>query len=328
LREAKAEYFNLTGPHSFSPYDEKVLAQSTLYGLPMMRLEMPGASQLGERESTSGRLSQPRNSNGLISRQATFEPTYETHTLSEGNITGTYLTVGEEAEVNEWQPIQPRTSLDITLAEQTPHGAFFEGGRYQTLADFDPVVTRIITETTDMAFWQVEPGFDHPGTWQPSWWSLVNQVWTPDGVQERLVVIPAQYRSTTPELGTERLFEVMTYTVYYSTTTDLVPPSLWSIDAYRLGTSSQVVVEATDLSDVVRLGVAYTLGDGVWRTTDLARSAGNPNLWAGTIPYEETMEWFVQAVDGAGNVAINDNKGAYLGLPGERIWLPLISRDS
>jgi hypothetical protein len=119
----------------------------------------------------------------------------------------------------------------------------------------------------------------------------------------------------------------MTYTVYYSTTTDLVPPSLWSTDAYRLGTGSQVVVETTDLSDVVRVGVAYTLGDGVWRTTDLTRSAGNPNLWTGTMPYEETMEWFVQAVDGAGNVAINDNKGAYLGQPGERIWLPLIIRE-
>ena len=139
-------------------------------------------------------------------------------------------------------------------------------------------------------------------------------------------MIPAQYRSTTPELGTERLFEVMTYTVYYSTTTDLVPPSIWSIDAYRQGSGSQVVVEGTDLSDLVRVGATYTLGDGVWRTADLARSTANPNLWTGAIAHGETIEWFVQAVDGGGNVAVNDNKGAYFGVAGSRIWLPLITR--
>jgi len=87
-------------------------------------------------------------------------------------------------------------------------------------------------------------------------------------------------------------------------------------------------VEATDLSDVVRVGVAYTLGEGVWDTTDLTRSAGNPNVWIGTIPNEETIEWFVQVLDGAGNVAINDNKGAYLGPESNRVWLPVISSDS
>jgi hypothetical protein len=328
LRKAKAEYFNRSGPHSFSPYDEKVLAQATLYGLPMMRVEMPEASQLREDPPDSGRLSLPGTSHGLVTRQVTFEPAYQSHTVTDGAITGTYFSVEGETEVNEWQPIQPRMSLDITLLNQTPHGAFFEGGLYQTLESFDPVVTRVITDTSDMAFWQEEPSFNQPDTWLPSWWSLVNQVWTPDGLQERLVVIPAQYQSSTPDLGTERFFEVMTYTVYYSNTMDLVPPSIWHVDAYRLGGASQVVVETTDLSDVVRVGASYTLGDGFWWTVDLSRSAINPNLWTGTLPYEATIEWFVQGVDGAGNVAVNDNKGAYFGPAGNRVWLPVIRHDS
>ena len=153
LREAKAEYFNLTGPHSFSPYDEKVLAQSTLYGLPMMRVQLPSTSQLDNNQSTSGRLSSPGFSDGLIARQVTFEPTYQTHTVTDGASTGSYFSVGDETEVNEWQPIQPRTSLDISLDEQTPHGAYFEGGSYQTLESFDPVVTRVVTDTTDLPLW-------------------------------------------------------------------------------------------------------------------------------------------------------------------------------
>jgi hypothetical protein len=111
----------------------------------------------------------------------------------------------------------------------------------------------------------------------------------------------------------------MTFTVYYSNTMDLVPPSIWRVDAFQWETSNQVLVEATDLSDVVRVGVAYTLRDGVWDTTDLTRSASNPNVWIGAIPDEETIEWFVQALDGAGNVAINDNKGAYLDTPANRV---------
>jgi hypothetical protein len=46
LRRAKANYLNFTGIHSFSPYDEKVLAQTTLYGLPMMRIDVPESTRL------------------------------------------------------------------------------------------------------------------------------------------------------------------------------------------------------------------------------------------------------------------------------------------
>ena len=129
-------------------------------------------------------------------------------------------------------------------------------------------------------------------------------------------------------MGTQRLFEQMNYTVYYSNIIDIVPPSIWRVAAYKVEEESQITVEVTDLSDVIRVGVSYTLGDGSWVTFDLVRRAENPNLWSGTMPYEASVEWFVQAVDGAGNVAVNDNKGAYFGPPPELhwIWLPLIFR--
>lgn len=120
----------------------------------------------------------------------------------------------------------------------------------------------------------------------------------------------------------------MDYTLYYSDINDLVPPSVWKVDAYRDDEFGYITVEVTDLSDVVRVGVSYTLGGGAWVTTDLERSLTNPNLWTGKIPDSETVEWFVQAVDAAGNVAVNDNKGAYFGRPPEPFWnwLPLILR--
>ncbi|MFO7742601.1 MAG: right-handed parallel beta-helix repeat-containing protein [Anaerolineae bacterium] len=324
LRAAKAEYFNTTGTYSFSPYDEKVLAQATLYGLPMLRVSMPVSTASVKNSSDFGWVSASGRSDGLVTRQLNFDLAYETHTDPE---VGTYFSVGGETEVNEWQPIQPRTSLDISLEGETPHGAFFEGGTYETIEDSDPVISRLISTAPDLDFQDKEPTFDHPDIWHPSWWSLVNRVWIDEGVNERLVVIPAQYQSTTPTMGTQRLFEQMNYTVYYSHIIDIVPPSIWRVNAYRLEAESHLTVEVTDLSDVIRVGISFTLGDGSWETIDLEHSTANPNLWRGTMPYEESIEWFVQAVDGAGNVAVNDNKGAYFGPPPNRIWLPVITRE-
>jgi hypothetical protein len=244
--------------------------------------------------------------------------------VADGAIQGTYFSVAEEIEINEGQPIQPRAGVDITLAGQEPHGVFFGGGQYDTLADFNPVVTRVITDTTHLPLWQVEPAYFYPGTWQPSGWAFVNRVWTPEEVKQRLVVIPAQYRSATAERGTERLFRSMTFTIYYSPETDMIPPSIWRVTALRHATANQVSVDVTDRSDVLRAGVTYTMGDGIWVTVDLARSTVAPNLWTGLIPDSPTLEWFVQAVDTAGNVAVADNRGAYFGQGDRPVWLPLV----
>jgi hypothetical protein len=153
---------------------------------------------------------------------------------------------------------------------------------------------------------------------------LINQVWTPEKIEQRLVILPGQYRSTTTHIGVERLFDLISYTLYYSNLTDLVPPSIWNIQAIGDASTGQVTVDVTDLSNVIRVGVTYTLGDGTWTTIDLTQNTGNPNQWTGTMPNGETIEWFVQAIDGAGNVAINDNKGAYFGTIDFGIWLPII----
>jgi len=46
------------------------------------------------------------------------------------------------------------------------------------------------------------------------------------------------------------------------------------------------------------------------------------------MPLTENLEWFVQAVDSGGNVAVNDNKGAYFGAPNSlTTWLPVVYRE-
>jgi len=100
----------------------------------------------------------------------------------------------------------------------------------------------------------------------------------------------------------------------------------------------QVKVEANDSSGIHRVLIAYTLGDGQWRSQDLALDEVTQK-WTGVISATTTTQYFVQVVDNVGNVAINNNKGAnypvVVPLPlaagrpvaiDNRVFLPLVSR--
>ncbi len=68
--------------------------------------------------------------------------------------------------------------MAITLAR----GALFEGGQYEILTDFDPVVTRLITESTDHREEEL-PYFVE--AWRPAESSLINTVRTGDSITQR-----------------------------------------------------------------------------------------------------------------------------------------------
>ena len=86
-------------------------------------------------------------------------------------------------------PIMPRTSVSVTMAGTQARGAFFEGGHYQEFTNFDPVVARLITDTTSN---KSEPEYDF-WEWTPAAWDLINSIPTAEGISQRLVIIPAQY---------------------------------------------------------------------------------------------------------------------------------------
>ena len=136
-----------------------------------------------------------------------------------------------------------------------------------TLSPFDPVVTRVITDDASIPRRETEPAYDI-AEWRPPVWDTINTVRTPDGIDQRLVVIPAQYRATSGFLGSERLFTVMTYTLYYSDTRDTLPPRIWSVrDLYYCEPKLSIQVQVTDFSGVAGVVVAYTTGDGIWQTS-------------------------------------------------------------
>ena len=74
-----------------------------------------------------------------------------------------------------------------------------------------------------------------------------------------------------------------------------------------------IKVEATDGSGIRHVVVAFTSGQGLWQSQDLGFAPATQK-WTGTITGTIGTEYFVQVVDAAGNVAIDDNKGRYYGL--------------
>ena len=73
----------------------------------------------------------------------------------------------------------------------------------------------------------------------------------------------------------------------------------------------QVAVQTNDASGLYAVLAAYTTGDGAWHSVEL--SPGTGEVWQGTIPVSGDVSFFVQAVDIAGNVAVDDSYGLYYG---------------
>ncbi|MGB0383471.1 MAG: hypothetical protein ACPGWR_01485 [Ardenticatenaceae bacterium] len=334
LRQAKSEYFNTTGIHALTPYDEKVLGVATFYGFPMYQVRMPNDVPSLSRsvdQAPSGQLTALSNCpEGLTCREAVFSPVYATHPVTDG----TYFSIERETQEIPGQPILPRTSLSVlsttitnTLEITVARGVLFEGGQYETFTNFDPVITRIVTESTDLREQELPYLID---AWRPAEWERINSLRIADKITQRLVVTPLQYHSTTPWQGTARRFTDMSYTVYYSNTYDSIPPSIWAVQTTLLENTAQVYVDVTDFSEVVRTVATYTTGSGEWKTIDMDQIG--PNIWETTLPQDPNLAYFVQAVDGGGNVAIHDNKGRYFSVmteidpPSMEIYLPIIIR--
>jgi hypothetical protein len=322
LRQAKLEYFNRMGAHGFTPYDEKVLGEMTLYGLPMLRIAFPEDVQIrlprwmdADAEAALAQQTFISDTMGLLALRVAFTLPVASRTVTNG----TYFHVNDETQPIPGMPIFPRTSVTLAVAphpggtvilpgrEVLARGAFLEGGRYHTYPNVDPAVARLVTDTSETL---PEPRYAF-AEWVPTSWNLVNSVRTENGVQQRLVLLPAQYSARSALTGTWRVFDALTYTVYYSDTEDVGPPSFWQIQGASVGGRHVVTAEVTDLSGVVRVAVGYTLGEGVWHVVDMARTLNDPDLWVGEVPDAAELAYFVQAVDSAGNVGVDTNRGWY-----------------
>ena len=329
---AKQQYFNSMAAGTFSNYDEKVMGIMTLYGLPMMRVNMP--------ITTTAALAGPAVAaapNGLpvdtFTSTVTLSYDFAAHTIVG---LGDYYTVAGDNEVYVAgaRPIQPRDSLNVAVPGTIAHGVLLLGGSFTDVPDFNPAVSRVLTDDT---YSIAEPLFASD-YWSPVGLGTINRFWGIDGRSfERLVVVPGQFKAdaANPEIGTERLYTNLTFEVYHTPVdnTDFVAPQVWQVEAQQHNGQTSFRVMLTDDDALLggkgpRVLVLYrNAASNTWHSTEL--SYDSLTGWArGTIAQSGQVDYFVQAVDASGNVALALDHGNpfTVGIAGNVLYLPVVKR--
>jgi parallel beta-helix repeat protein len=315
LVRAKQRYYTSLPRPVFDYNDEKVMSEVVLYGLPMYTLKASLATgkvvePLGRRAPAS---SQPAS--GCSAQQLyTYTPMLE---LVPSAVGVYYRASNPDLESGVYarpdQPIQPRLSESV---DSNAHGLVFEGGHYTVPAGFDPTIVRLASSDERITEEVKLTGAE----WLPANPAALSQLETLQGNQPRLVVVPGQYRGLDAQ---ERIYDRITATLYISTADDVITPTITSVTYVVSSDAVTVTVKATDESGICRALLTYTDGQGSWRSLDLVPAS--TDVWRGTLSPIRWVEFFIQVVDTAGNVAVNDNDARYYHA-NHWVFLPVILR--
>jgi len=312
LAAAKQEYY--LNERDFDYYDEKVMIESTLYGLPMYRYTTPteapmltqtNAQQLGA--TPIKRQQVTVLGNGLTVNSVNWQfPALTAESTSNGD----YYTFGGLVHSGNGEPIQPKYIADVSFPETKAHGVVFKGGLYTDVMPFDPVIDRAIAEIATLP----EPTFSAPG-WYPALLHKLNHLERGD----KLVTLLGQFNA---QSQTERVYDELGFDIYYHTSSnDWAAPTITSVSSVVNASATEITVGCTDTSGIYKVVIAYTTNDGRWHSTDLAWDSES-GMWGGSIPTTASIEYLVQVIDNAGNVASATAPESW-----HEIYLPLILKN-
>ena len=335
-----AETAQLTG------IDQKTLVEMTLYGLPMMKVDMPGAriTPPAENSIVSSTSPVPGTNFGLSSSAVVLNPAVTTHTKTlqnlsaGGNVTTTYLSGADGVVVNPFEPVYPKEVFNVTSNGNVLRGVALRGGTYTDLSGVIPLTSSPTTETSTAHLSYNTDVFYPTQTWAANFSEAI------DGGSTRLIVFPAQFQSSAPGAidGILRKFDQLELQLYYlsanwtgagSAETKAAgvsaAPVILGASGVEAGNAIHFGVNAAadGSAGVQAVWVLYTgkpgsSFHGMWAPLDLTQNANDPTLWEGTLSLpsgEDAGEilFMVQAVGGAGLTTLGTNLGAYYGVADE-----------
>ena len=353
LVAAKQDYLGTTT--GLQGIDIKSLLESTLYGLPMLSVDMP-AGRIAPPTSNSivvpsDVLTKPGLVLGLSSADLTLTPQLSnpphTTALQPTNggptVTATNLSGPDGVTTSPGAPVLPLAISDVTAAGKVLRGVGFRSGIY---SDTPPGITPLTGA----------PGTDLNGVHTPfiSSTFFPSRLWTvnyfggltaPASTETQLMLTPAQYESDAPGSLTDiqRQYSSVGVRLFYSGNTTTYPtsqnssntpalaaaPTISRVDAnvsgdsaggYTVAFATHVVGDpAAGIQDV---WVTYTgvhqpsVGTGEWESLELTQSSTDSTLWSAslvglTAGQVNALQFVVQAVNGVGEVSMDDNGGAY-----------------
>ena len=339
LLDAKHRYYNEIGGGAFSSYDEKIVNEMTLYGLPMFSVIFPvedaalrPAAAVWLEQTLAGRAQSPLAPAALITTSLSLSPAY----IPVAGPQGAYYQLSPAAGLLAlpFRPTLPQTSQNIHQSGYLAHGALLLGGSFSDIAN-DPLITHVITDETYAA---TEPLFDS-AAWFPVFPAAINRLFRLNAEPlERLVVAPAQYLSVTPITGTLRLYTALDFEIYHAPTdvTDFAPPAIWQVQLTH-NASRQPVFRASledAASPIQRVVVLYRRlsplpAQTTWSKAELLYNPAAALAEGPALVQPGLYEYFAQAVDAAGNVGLAYDHGrpfqSLYTLP-VWFWLPVTRR--
>ena len=319
------------------PMDAKALLESTLYGLPMLSVDMPGR----ENDSTTppaigGTPTAVSSGPGAdLGLTATSDVTVQTPTTREsksldnvdanGNLTGTHttatwLTGANGVVANPGQPVLPLQTADATVGGKVLRGVGFRSGAYTDQTGVVPLTGAPATELSTAHQGFASPVFSPEQPFRINYFGAL----TPGGPTS-LLLTPAQYKSSPSGDGTAilRTYQSLGLQLFYSSNisdaAQASAPSIGNVSAVLNG--STITFQATVTENPAGIqGVwvtwtgAGTGGSDAWQSIDLTQDPSSKALWTGTMPAPANtanFQFMAQAVNGVGLVGLDDNFGAY-----------------
>src|SRR4051794_11950908 len=221
LVRAKQQY--LAATPDIRGLHEKALLESTLFGLPMLGVNMPGARLTppgtGSVVTTlTGVQGNPGAALGLSSFDVPVTPSLTPNTVSlanlaGGTVTATYYNGGAGVVANPAEPALPLESLDVTSPDSSVvlRGVGFRGGTY-TDSSVIPLTGAPTTELRGVHAPFVSPVLYPMRLSTPSYFAALG------GGATTLLVTPAQHKTLSLADGTStlRLYSGLRLRLFYS----------------------------------------------------------------------------------------------------------------
>ena len=379
---AKQRY--LRASIGLNAYDYKVLSIKTLYGLPWKRLFVDNplsapVEDLNAELPVDDRTAPVPVAGSQLTRTITFTISYDSNYLQLSRtgqtvnlrpenftITDTFLladTFNVTPTVTVFDlnligmPGLPAFTYDITALSGSDHDehkplvvrdVIFLGGQYNTVNNFDPTVTQIVTETfTPLITSTFEPDFSAGiGFWVPDRFFGHSSIGSGADQRDTLVSTAAQFRASDGVTGTLRTYTQLVYQVIYTdpdasgaaeALADQNPPV---IEQVRIGgqeaglqtvsTLIEVLVSDPDNPDNpdVTVSAVYLESDNItWSPLVFAQDSHNPRLWTASVPRNwPDVRLIITAIDSAGNSVMYTAKGSFAP-PTYQIHLPIITKN-
>ncbi|MEF3273927.1 MAG: peptidase [Chloroflexus sp.] len=367
-------------------YDYKVLSIMTLYGLPWKRVFVDNplnasVEDLNAELPVSDRTAPVPIAGSQLTRTITFTINYAPNYLQttrtgqrvqlqaeQFTITDTFLlehtfnvtptvTVIDNNLIG--MPGLPAFTYDITAlsgsdddSDEVPlvvRDVIFLGGTYNTVENFNPTVTQIVTETfTPLITSTIEPDFSAGiGFWVPDRFFGHSRVGYGADQRDTLISTAAQFRASNGVTGTLRTYTQLVYQVIYTdpeasgaeqALADNTPPVIEQVriegqpaGLQTVSTLIEVIVSDPDNPSFpdVTVSAVYLDSDNVtWLPLDFNRDQQNPLRWTASVPRPwMEVRLIITAIDGAGNAVMYTAKGNFAP-PSYLTYMPIISRNS